>query len=379
MSSLSDVHKLLGELVRLPSINPSLSPNRTDLTGEGRVGAFLAERAEKNGISVEQMPVFRERKNLILRICPSGKTKHRVFLTPHMDVVPAEEKDFIPRVRNGMMFGRGTCDTKGSVAAFFQAFMQLARHGPIPRNTEILFVGLVDEEYAQAGSRKFAEEGPGGDLAIAGEPTNLKVVSAHKGSLWMRITTKGRAAHGSTPQIGRNAIEGMNPILQTLANEYPHLLSNKKHKLLGSPTVSVGRISGGTQPNVVPDHCELDIDRRIIPGETEDSVIDELSDLLRKQKITIPDISISRSAPCPPLDTNPNLPFVRLFLKSVGRRKTYGVPYFTDASPLAAAGIPALVYGPGSIAQAHAKNEWVSLKEVSDATSAIVNFLQSLP
>ena len=379
MPTLSKLHVLLCELVQRPSINPSLLPDRPDLTGEARVASYLAEKAEKAGISAKRMPVLPRRQNLVLRIRPSGKTKHRVMLTPHMDVVPGNERMFVPRIKKGLMHGRGTCDTKGSVAAFFHAFLQLACNGPLPKNTEILFVGLVDEEYGQAGSRKLAQSGPGGNLAIAGEPTNLKVVSAHKGSLWVQIITKGRSAHGSTPQNGKNAVELMSPILDSLVNDYPKILSKKTHSLLGSPTLSIGRIKGGTQPNVVPDHCEVDLDRRIIPGESEQSIIEEIKVLLRRRKISMPEIVSSRSVPCPPLETDPGLSFVRLFLKGVRRKKTCGVPYFTDASLLAAGGIPALVYGPGSIAQAHSKDEWVSLKEVDDASLAILNFLQSLP
>ena len=130
----------------------------------------------------------------------------------------------------------------------------------------------MDEEFGQAGSRTLAQKGPRADLAIAGEPTNLKVVSAHKGNLWIKLSTQGKAAHGSTPQHGSNAINYMSPILEALTNEYPKLLSERKHPLLGAPTISVGKIRGGSQPNVVPDSCEIDIDRRTIPGETDESL-----------------------------------------------------------------------------------------------------------
>ena len=160
---------------------------------------------------------------------------------------------------------------------------------------------MIDEEYGQAGSRVLAKRGPKADLAVAGEPTSLKVVSAHKGNLWIRLSTIGKAAHGSTPQHGKNAISQMSPILKALTIDYPKLLSKKKHPLLGSPTISIGKIRGGTQPNVVPDSCEIDIDRRTIPGETEESVKKEMKNLLSKLKIKCPDFSATRSVPCPPL------------------------------------------------------------------------------
>lgn len=379
MPRLSSVQRLLRELVARPSINPTFLPDRPDLTGEERVAGFLEDLARSEGIEVRRQSVLPGRTNLIARITPSGKVKHRVMLTPHMDVVPAPEKNFIPKVRNGKMHGRGTCDTKGSVSAFFSAFLELAGTGKRPQETEVLFVGLVDEEFGQAGSRTLAQKGPKGDLALAGEPTELQVVSAHKGNLWLQLKTVGKSAHGSTPQHGKNAISAITPILDFLFHDYPRLLEKKSHKLLGSPTVSVGKIRGGSQPNIVPNECEIDLDRRTIPGETEASVKKELTEALKERNIPFPEFSKSRSVPCPPLDTDPELPFVQSFLRAANRRKSKGVPYFTDASPIAMGGTPALVFGPGHIAQAHSTDEWVEMQQVDRACSIVSKFLHSLP
>jgi acetylornithine deacetylase/succinyl-diaminopimelate desuccinylase-like protein len=379
MPRLSSVQRLLRELVARPSINPTFLQDRPDLTGEERVAGFLEDMARTEGIEVRRQSVLPGRKNLIACISPSGKAKRRVMLTPHMDVVPAPEKDFTPRVRNGKMHGRGTCDTKGSVAAFFSAFLELARKGKRPRETEILFVGLVDEEFGQAGSRMLARKGPKGDLAIAGEPTGLQVVTAHKGNLWLQLKTRGKSAHGSTPHHGKNAIDAMTPILQFLFADYPRDLALRTHPLLGSPTVSVGKIRGGSQPNVVPNECVIDLDRRTIPGETEASVKKELTQAFKKRGIPLPEFSKSRSVPCPPLETNPDLPFCQSFLRAANRRKPKGVPYFTDASPIATGGTPALVFGPGNIAQAHSADEWVEMEQVDRAYSIVSKFLNSLP
>ena len=378
MSRLSSLDRLLWELVEIPSINPSLECKYADFTGEERIAQFLEGKANSSGIEYRRMKVLPGRENLVIRLKPAGKIKNKVMLTPHMDVVPATPDAFVPKIKNGCLYGRGACDTKGSIASFFHAFLRLAKERNRPKNTEIIFVGLVDEEFGQAGSRTLAQKGPKANLAIAGEPTNLKVVSAHKGNLWIRLLTQGKAAHGSTPQYGSNAINNMSPILDTLTNEYPKLLSDRKHPLLGSPTISVGTIRGGSQPNVVPDSCEIDIDRRTIPGETDESVKKEMKNLFRKLKIKSPKFSATRSVPCPPLDTDPSLPIVQSFLKASNRRKTIGVPYFTDASPISMGGTPALVYGPGNIAQAHSKNEWVSLKEVEKAEQSIFRFLSNL-
>jgi acetylornithine deacetylase/succinyl-diaminopimelate desuccinylase-like protein len=379
MPRLSSVQRLLRELVARPSINPTFLPDRPDLTGEERVAGFLEDLARSEGIEVRRQSVLPGRTNLIARITPSSKVKHRVMLTPHMDVVPAPEKNFIPKVKNGKMYGRGTCDTKGSVSAFFSAFLELAGNGKRPQETEVLFVGLVDEEFGQAGSRMLAQKGPKGDLALAGEPTELQVVSAHKGNLWLQLKTVGKSAHGSTPQHGKNAIGVITPILDFLFHDYPRLLEKKSHELLGSPTVSVGKIRGGSQPNIVPNECEIELDRRTIPGETEASVKKELTEALKERNLPLPKFSKSRSVPCPPLDTDPELPFVQSFLRAANRRKSKGVPYFTDASPIAMGGTPALVFGPGHIAQAHSTDEWVELEQVDQAYSVVSKFLQSLP
>ena len=378
MSRLSSLDRLLWELVEIPSINPSLECKDAELTGEERIAQYLEGKSNAAGIECKRMEVLPGRENLVVRLKPSGKIKNKVMLTPHMDVVPANPDAFFPKIKNGCLFGRGACDTKGSIASFFHAFLRLSKKRNRPKNTEITFVGLVDEEFGQAGSRKLAQKGPIANLAIAGEPTNLKVVSAHKGNLWIRLSTKGKAAHGSTPQHGSNAINHMFPILDALSNEYPKLLLERKHPLLGSPTISIGKIRGGSQPNVVPDSCEIDIDRRTISGETDKSVEKEMRILFRNLKIKSPEFSATRSVPCPPLDTDPTLPLVQSFLKASNRRKTIGVPYFTDASPISMGGTPALVYGPGNIAQAHAKNEWVCLKEVEVAEKTIFRFLSTL-
>src|SRR5207247_3156400 len=182
------------------------------------------------------------------------------------------------------------------------------------------FAGLVDEESAHAGSRAVADSKWRADLAIVGEPTRLKVVTAHKGVLWLELETHGKAAHGARPELGRNAVHEMARIVDLLETAYAASLRRRRHSLLGHPTINVGSIAGGSQPNIVPDRCRISIDRRTIPGETEARVRREIQSLLRKHKLSAKLLNV-RNAPCPPLETNSKLPLVKQFLANVGQAK----------------------------------------------------------
>ena len=370
--------RLLAELIALPSVNPAFLPPRHPLAGERRVADFLAATAASAGLEVEFQKVFPGRSNLIARLLPRHKIKQTILLAPHLDTVGADGTKFIPQRKNGRLYGRGACDTKGSVAAMLAALCELAATKSRPLETEIVFAGLIDEEHAQAGSRALAASGFKADLAIVGEPTKLQVVTAHKGSLWLRLETRGRAAHGATPHLGKNAVREMARVVETLETDYAAQLRRRKHQLLGTGTVNVGTIAGGTQPNIVPDRCLIEIDRRTLPGETEAGVRREISALLRAKKLSVT-ISGSKAAPALPLETDPKLPLVRQFLRHAGQKRLAGVNYFCDAAVLAAGGIPSVVFGPGDIAQAHTADEWISLAQLERAKALLVRFFQSQP
>jgi len=376
---MSKAAKLLADLIALPSVNPAFAGADGPLTGERRVAEFLAASAAKAGLDVELRKVKPGRPNLLALLSPAGKVHQRILLAPHLDTVnPASEEQLVPKRRNGKLYGRGACDTKGSVAAMFTALCEVARAKSRPMHTEIVFAGLMDEEHAQTGSRALAASGFQADLAIVGEPTRLQVVTAHKGSLWLRVETHGRSAHGATPHLGRNAVHTMARVVDFLQTAYAGLLKRRRHPLLGHATVSVGRIGGGGQPNIVPDRCHIEMDRRTLPGETEAGVCREVRALLRAHAL-MAEVSSVKAAPCLPLETDPDLPLVRQFLRSVGQQRPAGVHYFCDAAVLSQAGIPSIVFGPGDIAQAHSADEWISLAELERGKAMLVNFLKSLP
>jgi acetylornithine deacetylase/succinyl-diaminopimelate desuccinylase-like protein len=370
--------KLLADLIALPSVNPAFLPLRHPFAGEKRVADYLAATAARAGLEVEFQIVLPGRSNLVVRLLPRNKIRRTVLLAPHLDTVDAAESQFIPRRKNGRLRGRGACDTKGSVAAMLAALCELAKMKSRPGETEIVFAGLIDEEHAQAGSRALAASGLRADLAIVGEPTRLQVVTAHKGSLWLQLETHGKAAHGAAPHLGQNAVHAMARIVNALETDYAARLRKRKHPLLGTATVNVGTISGGTQPNIVPDRCAITIDRRTLPGETETRVRREMVAFLNSKKLSAK-ISSTKLAPALPLETDPKLPLVRQFLRSIGQSKPAGVDYFCDAAVLAGAGIPSVVFGPGDIAQAHTADEWISLAALERGKHQLLNFLKSLP
>jgi acetylornithine deacetylase/succinyl-diaminopimelate desuccinylase-like protein len=376
---MTKAEKLLRELIALPSVNPALVTGNPGRAGEQHVADFLASVAAQAGLDVSFQKVLPRRSNLLARLSPPGKVRQRILLVPHLDTVDAaDESRFVPRLDRDRLYGRGACDTKGSVAAMLAALCDIARSRQRPRESEIIFAGVVDEENAQAGSRALVAGGLEADLAIVGEPTRLKAVTAHKGSLWLRLQTRGRSAHGSRPELGRNAVHAMARIVNGLETDYARRLRRRRHTLLGCATVSVGTISGGTQPNIVPDSCAVTIDRRTLPGETETGVRREIAGFLAQRKLKAAFAS-EKLAPCPPLETDAGLPLVRRFLRCTGQRLPAGADFFCDAAVLAEGGIPSVVFGPGDIAQAHTRDEWISQAELGAAKEILVRFLRSLP
>ncbi len=370
---------LLRELIRISSVNPAFAGERMEWAGEGRVGDYLLALARNAGLRVKSQRVAPGRRNVWAVLPALGKRAHRVILAPHLDTVGAvTAEQFRPRLLKGRIYGRGACDTKGAVAAMFFALLELARSVERPGRTEVLFVGLADEENAQLGSRAFAARCPQADLAIIGEPTRLKVVVAHKGDFWLEVETRGKAAHGARPELGRNAVLEMAKLVVALETDYAEALRKRHHPLLGSPTVNVGVIEGGRQPNVVPDCCRIRVDRRALPGESLARVKAEILGVARKAGVRAK-VADLRQRPAPALETNPALPAVQDFLRQTGQKSVCGVDYFCDAAVIAKAGVPCVVYGPGDIAQAHMEREWISERSLCLGVRRLLRYLKSLP
>ncbi len=374
--------RLLCELIALPSVNPAFLPEGDHWAGEQRVADFLAARGAAAGLSVDFEEVLPGRRNVLLRYLPPGRVTRRVLLAPHMDTVGSmdgDEEIFRPKVEGGRVWGRGACDTKGSVAAMFTALAETVARGGGPRNTEILLAALIDEECNQRGSRALVKSGIRADLGVVGEPTRLRVVTAHKGDVWVRVETRGKSAHGARPELGINAVRSMARVVEVLEGEYADELRRRPpHPLLGRPTINVGRIRGGTQPNIVPDHCVIEADRRTVPGETEAGAKREIAAFLKARGVVAKLVDM-KGVHAPPLETDSTLPRVREFLSAVGSRRPEGVTYFCDAAVIATGGTPCVVFGPGDIAQAHTAREWISVQSLERGVALLRRYLEGLP
>ncbi len=363
-----DVGELLRELIRIPSVNPDGDPG-TDRTGEQACAEFVGEFLRQCGAEVEMQDVAPGRPNVIGRFAP-GSGKPRLLFAPHLDTVSVRGMTIDPfggEQRDGRIYGRGASDTKGSVAAMLAALYEM-KDRLAGLDYEIWFAGLMGEEAGQDGARAFVREHRV-DFAVVGEPTDLQIVHTHKGALWLTLTTHGVAAHASTPARGDNAIYRMNEVIALLRDEILPGLAEHHDETLGPPTLSVGTIAGGSKINIVPDWCRIEIDLRTTPAFIHADGRERLTARLAQ---AFPDLEIEvREAH--PLHTPPDHAVIGRLEKAGAH--CVGAPWFCDAAIFSQAGIAAVAVGPGSIAQAHTRDEWIAEKDLRDGQNFFVRFL----
>jgi acetylornithine deacetylase len=306
----------------------------------------------------------------------AGSSDRHVLFEAHLDTVSpssGQVDPFGPRREGDRLFGRGACDTKGSIAAMLLAVGSVldARR---PASVTVAFV--MGEELEHEGARHLVGSGFRADAAVVGEPTALDVVTAHKGVVRFRMLTHGRAAHSADPGAGVNAIAMMAAVVMSLQERLAPRLAARSHPLLGQPTLNVGRIEGGLQVNVVPDRCAIDVDRRTLPGESWRVIREELEDVVAALAARDPGLRVQIEEPyqdTPGMETAPEAPIVQLAAEAVrridGRHAVRGVAYCTDGAVLAAGGTPCVVLGPGSIEQAHGSSEYVDIQQVIKAAA----------
>jgi acetylornithine deacetylase/succinyl-diaminopimelate desuccinylase-like protein len=372
MKPPGSVVELLQALVRIPSVNPDGNPG-IETTGEAACAAFVGEFLRTCGAEMELQAVLPGRPNVIGRFPTNGSGKKRVVFAPHTDTVSVAGMTISPfcgEERDGRIWGRGASDTKGPMAAMLWALWEFRERVPsLPY--EIWFAGLMGEEAGQHGAKAFVAAHKA-DFGLIGEPTNCDIVYTHKGSAWLHLTTRGQAVHASTPNKGSNAIYKMLEVIRYLRETVIPRWEQLHDPVLGSPTVSVGTIHGGSKTNIVPDCCEATVDIRIIPSQYTPRLADEL---IAELRTVCPDLEVG-CTPSRPLATDPNHPVIDALKRAGG--KPVGAPWFCDAAIFAGAGIPAVAAGPGSIAQAHTEDEWIAISDLLQGVDFYKSFLQNL-
>jgi acetylornithine deacetylase len=376
---LSPVIQTLASLVSIESINASYEGG----SGERQIATWIRQFFEQRGIETWEHEVFPNRPNVIARL-PGRNSSRRVVLEAHTDTVSVQGMTippFEPRIEDGKLFGRGSCDTKAGLAAMMHAVASLHEEGIQPP-CEVLLAAVVDEEYSYRGVVKLCE-GLTAHAALVAEPTSLRAVIASKGVLRWRIVVKGKAAHSGKPHLGINAINHMARVVLTLEEDHQRLAA-RVHPLLGPATCNVGVIHGGVQVNFVPDSCAIQIDRRLLPGETVDAVLAHYQKILDSLKTAHPTLEAHMEPPMltdealeTAADSAPAQLASRLLTEMNLNPELCGVPFGSDASKLSRQGVPSLVFGPGSIDQAHAAVEFVEIAQVEQALAFYRKFISS--
>ena len=365
--------ELLRDYVAIPSVNPM---GRSDMpeaiAGETRLAEHLMEQFRGMGFDSRCIGEG-DRQSVIAEVKVSGAIDTLLFAS-HIDTVPIDSMEidpFDPVVASGRLQGRGSCDTKAGMAAFVAALEKTAKAGTLRRNVVIL--GEADEEFGGLGVEDslaaFAATSTEIDWVLASGPTDLQVVNAHKGVAVVRLETRGRACHASAPGEGKNALVELARAITAL-DAHASSLAEQRHPRLGPPTLSVDRAGGGTASNIVPDAAWLELDRRLVPGENAESVQRDIAALLAAAGVDA--VSISLRAAKAPLETSADHASVRFCRAALERAglpsEPIAVAFGTDAGPLAEAGLPGVVLGPGSIEQAHTAREFVETSQVDAAT-----------
>src|SRR3984957_856724 len=366
LSSIYSVVDLCQALVQIPSENPSGS---VASQGEEAIARFVGAFLESLGAEVEYEEIGPGRPNVYGLWPTPPRANQRILFAPHLDTVTVEGMTvdpFLGKCLDGKLYGRGSSDTKGSMAAMLWALksVDLSR-----LNVAVGFAGLADEEFEQLGARACAVRKMA-EFAIVGEPTSLDVVYTHKGTAWIEIETRGKSVHASLPETGINAIDRMTDTLKILHERFLQLCPAAPDPVLGKPTLSTGRIRGGAKINVVPDRCYAEIDIRILPGQ--ESMAIAVAEFFKQNQVPAFVTSIKTSAP---LYTSPDNPFIANFI-ALGSKLT-GANWFCDAAFFALEGIPAIAIGPGSITQAHTADEFIEIAELERGAQFFTNYLHS--
>jgi acetylornithine deacetylase len=367
-------------LVAIPSVNPDLGgPEGTE--NEERVARLCARWLQAWGCPVEVTEVAPGRPNVVARL-RGRRHGPTLLLNGHTDTVGVDGMTippFDPQLRDGKLLGRGSCDMKSGVATI----LAVARHfagleGDFPG--ELVIALTPDEEYGSIGMDALLDQGLSADAAIVTEPTSLAIMPANRGFLVIRVLVRGVMAHGSRPDLGRDAIRGAGRILDALDFFEEEAARDPSHPLLGSSTIHAGTIRGGTAVSVYPDRCELTLEARTLPGQGADSVMRRFGLVLDEARRRDPelDVEVEEVLFRPGTELEADAPLVLALseaLRGEGEEvRIEGMSAWVEAALLNEAGIPALCFGPGAIGKAHTVDEFVPVDEIERAARVLLRF-----
>ncbi len=369
MAELSPCIRHLRDLVAIPSVNPM---GRDDLpaeiTGEQAIAEHVSAALARLGM--DTVLVGRGGRTSVVAEASVGADAETLLVASHLDTVPVDGMEidpFDPVIEGERLLGRGSCDTKAGMAALLEALSRVLERGRLRRN--VIVVGEADEELGSIGvSDVLAHLGDRRpDWVLATEPTELRLISAHKGVVHTRVVARGRACHSSNPTAGRNAIVLLAKAILAI-EEDARIFLERPHPQLGPATLSIGLVRGGQAPNIVPNEAQIWVDRRTLPGESPEQVRAEIESSLARAGVSGDVVVESCSEEKPPLETSPDSAAVRSTaeaLESVGLSPDcQHVAFGTDAGVFGRVGIPGVVLGPGSIDVAHTSREFVPIGEV---------------
>jgi acetylornithine deacetylase len=365
-----DVVALLQDLVAIDSVNPSLVPAAA---GEREMAAYVSGWASRAGLQVEVLEATPGRPSVVVRSGRRGSGQ-TLLLCGHLDTVGlgGMSDPLTPRLDGDRLYGRGAYDMKGGLAASLVACRNAARSG---LSGEVIVAAVADEEHSSIGVQEVLSH-VRADAAVVTEPTELAVATAHKGFVWVEIDVAGRAAHGSRPHLGVDAILKTGPILVELSGLNQRLLAGG-HPTLGPGTLHASLVSGGLEESTIPDRCTLTIERRTLPGETVADVEHDIAELLTRCRHADPELAVTSRIPLArePFETAATEPIVGTVIEAAGEVlgrtvDAVGVSYWADSAFLQAAGIPTVLFGPDGDG-AHATVEWVSLPGVIACTQTL--------
>jgi len=342
-----------------------------DHPGEERaVADHVAGRLRACGAEVRLQPLDGDRANVSARL-RGARPGPVLMLNAHLDTVPPYGMSLVPEVTGGRLRGRGAADMKGALAAMIAVAHRLSG---ADFAGELMITAVAGEENGSPGMQALVAAGIGADFAIVGEPTGLRVGRAHKGAMWAQATFRGVATHGSVPQNGVNAVYHAARYVTAVERDLVPALDRRRHPLLGPATVNVGVIQGGDRPPMVPASCVVQLDRRWLPGERHDEVLGELRAVAERLRAADPrvDVTVEEMAGTAgfvhaPLECPPDDPYLALLCAVTPDPEPVGLQFWTDGALLGAHGTPAVVCGPGDIAQAHSHDEWVTVEQLHGA------------